>query len=54
MSLQLIMILSIVIVFCILGFMMNRSIKKHESQKANAKKKKGKNRNMPLYKKPGR
>lgn len=40
--------------FVFLGFMFSLSIKKHDAKMAAMKKKKGRNRYMPEYKKPGR
>ncbi len=50
---QIIIILSTLIVFAILGFMMNRSIKKFE-ERSKVSKKKGKGKYMPEVKKFGK
>ncbi len=53
-STQLTIMLSSMLVFAVLGFGMSKAIKKHEEKQRSLKKKKGKNRYMPEYKKPGR
>jgi len=47
-------ILGIMAAFVVLGFFLSLAIKKHEAKMANAKKKKGRSRYMPEYKKPGK
>ncbi len=37
-----------------LGFMLSISIKRHEAKRKAEKKKKGRNRHMPLYRGPGK
>jgi hypothetical protein len=46
-------IVGTVVVFAVLGFMMNRSIKKHDAR-PKRKAKKGRNRYMPQAKNPGK
>jgi ABC-type Fe3+ transport system permease subunit len=50
---QVIIILSTLLAFALLGFMLSRSIKKYEKNKAAQKKKKGRNKYMPQSKTPG-
>jgi hypothetical protein len=47
-------IIGILVAFVGLGFMLNRSIKKHDAKMATVKKKKGRNKYMPQYKRPGK
>jgi hypothetical protein len=51
MPLQVIFMLAVLAAFVLLGFMLSRSIKKHDAKMAHVKKKKGRNRYMPEYKK---
>lgn len=50
---QVIVILSTLLAFALLGFMLSRSIKKYEKNKAAQKKKKGRNRYISQSKNPG-
>jgi hypothetical protein len=54
MIMQVYFILLILGAFVGLGFMLNRSIKKHDAKMATMKKKKGRRRYMPEYKRPGK
>jgi len=54
MGTQLYFTLGMLLAFVGLGFLLNRSIKKHEAKMANVKKKKGHSRYMQEFKKPGR
>jgi hypothetical protein len=54
MIMQVYFILLILGAFVFLGFMLNRSIKKHDKKMATMKKKKGRSRYMPEYQKPGK
>lgn len=51
---QIYFILLILGAFVLLGFGLSRSIKKHDAKMATMKKKKGRSRYMPEYKKPGK
>lgn len=48
MGTQIIIIAATILVFVGLGFAMNRSIKNHDKKYKNTKKKKGKNKYMPM------
>lgn len=54
MNTQIYFILGIIVAFVGLGFLLNRSIKKHDAKMATVKKKKGQKRYMPEYKRPGK
>lgn len=51
---QLYFILGVLAAFCLLGFGLNLSIKKHNAKMATVKKKKGRKKYMPEYKRPGK
>lgn len=51
---QMYFILVVLAALVMLGFFMSRSIKKHDAKMANVKKKKGRSKYMPEYKKPGK
>ena len=51
---QVYFILLILGAFVGMGFMLNRSIKKHDAKMATMKKKKGRRKYMPEYKRPGK
>lgn len=51
---QIIIMISTVLLFVFLGFMMSMSIKKYEARKASSKKKKGRNKYIPPSHTPGR
>ena len=50
---QIIVIVITLLAFVGLGFMLSRSIKKHEAERSAQKKKKGRNKYMPQSKNPG-
>lgn len=52
--LQLIIVLSTLLAFAVLGFFLSLSIKKHEANKSKQKKSKGRNKYMPEVKKFGK
>lgn len=54
MNTQVYFIVGILLAFAGLGFLLSRSIKKHDAKMATMKKKKGKKRYMPEYKRPGK
>lgn len=51
---QIYFILIVLVGFGLLGFGLSLSIKKHNIRMASAKKKKGRKRYMPEYKRPGK
>lgn len=51
---QVIIMIALVLSFVLLGFMMNKSIKKLETKKATEKKKKGRMKYMQEAKRPGK
>lgn len=51
---QVIVMIATLLAFVLLGFMLSRSIKKHDAKMSVQKKKKGRNKYMPEYKKPGK
>lgn len=53
MSTQIIVMLGTLGTFALLGVALTLSIKKHEKKMATEKKKKGRNKYMPEYKRPG-
>jgi hypothetical protein len=54
MQTQIYFILGMLVAFAGLGFLLSRSIKKHDAKMATMKKKKGQKRYMPEYKRPGK
>lgn len=51
---QVYFLLVVLAAFVFLGFMLSRSIKKHDAKMATVKKKKGRSKYMKEYKRPGK